>query len=69
MIKNYIKTAARNLWKSKGYSFINILGLALGMAVSLIIALWINSEIRFDRFYSQTDRLYQVYTRDVFDGN
>ncbi|APU95938.1 hypothetical protein BV902_05925 [Sphingobacterium sp. B29] len=69
MIRNYIKIAWRHLWKNKGYSFINILGLALGMGISLIIALWINSEIRFDRFYTNTDRLYQVYTSDVFDGS
>ncbi len=69
MLRNYIKIAWRNLWKNKRYSFINILGLALGMAISLIIALWINSEIKYDRFYSKTDRLYQVYTRDVFEGS
>ncbi|SKB46672.1 duplicated orphan permease [Sphingobacterium nematocida] len=68
MIKNYIKIAWRKLWKNKVYSLINILGLALGISVTLIIALWVNSELKYDRFYTITDRLYQVYTRDAFDG-
>lgn len=68
MIRNYIKIAWRKLWKNKVYSVINILGLALGISVTLIIALWVNSELKYDRFYTITDRLYQVYTRDAFEG-
>ena len=44
MIKNYIKIAFRNLWKQKGFSAINILGLSLGMACSLLILLWVRDE-------------------------
>lgn len=68
MIKNYIKIAWRNLRLNKGYSVINIMGLALGMCIALLIGLWIVQELRFDRFYSTTDRLYQVFTLDEFEG-
>lgn len=68
MIKNYIKIAWRNLWKNRAYSAINIFGLALGMMVSTLIALWIQNEATYDRFYSTTDNLYQVFTADEFDG-
>ncbi|MBD1434162.1 ABC transporter permease [Sphingobacterium sp. DN00404] len=68
MIKNHFKIAWRNLLKNKGNSTINILGLALGMSISLIIGLWISSEVQYDRFYSKTDRISQVYTRDTFEG-
>lgn len=68
MIKNNLKIALRTLWKNKVFSGINILGLALGLSVALIIGLWVNNELTFDRFYSHTDRLYQVNTLDNFDG-
>ncbi|PRD52713.1 FtsX-like permease family protein [Sphingobacterium gobiense] len=68
MIKNHFKIAWRNLLKNRGNSTINILGLALGMSISLIIGLWINAEVQYDRFYSKTDRLSQVYTLDTFEG-
>lgn len=68
MIKNHIKIAWRNLLKNKGNSTINILGLALGMGISLIIGLWISSEVKYDRFYAKTDRIAQVYTLDTFEG-
>src|SRR5690606_42103620 len=68
MIKNHFKIAWRNLLKNKGNSTINILGLALGMSIALIIGLWINSEVKYDRFYSKTDRITQVYTLDTFEG-
>lgn len=68
MIRNYIKIAWRNLWKNRAYSAINIFGLALGMMVSTLIALWIQNEATYDRFYSTTDNLYQVFTADEFEG-
>jgi putative ABC transport system permease protein len=60
MIKNYFKIAWRNLANNKAYSTINILGLAAGMAVALLIALWVNNEFSYDRFLPDSDRLYQV---------
>ncbi|WP_118195953.1 ABC transporter permease [Albibacterium indicum] len=68
MIRNYLKIAWRNLWKNKVFSAINIFGLALGLTVSTLIALWIQNEVTYDRFYGTTDRLYQVFTSDEFDG-
>ncbi|HEY1010116.1 MAG TPA: ABC transporter permease [Daejeonella sp.] len=60
MLKNYFKTAWRNILNSKVYSALNILGLASGMAVALIIGLWVFNELSYDRFLPDNDRLYQV---------
>ncbi|MEP7278529.1 MAG: ABC transporter permease [Bacteroidota bacterium] len=68
MFKNYLKIAFRNLWKRKGYSFINILGLATGMASAMLIMLWIQNESGYDRLYKNTDRLYTMYNRDKFNN-
>jgi putative ABC transport system permease protein len=51
MLRNYVTIAWRNLAKTKGYSFINIGGLALGMAVALIIGLWVNDELTFNKYH------------------
>ncbi|AKD58508.1 ABC transporter permease [Spirosoma radiotolerans] len=69
MLRNYLKIAFRNLIRAKGYTSINIAGLAVGMASSALICLWIQSELNYDRFYKKTDRLFQVCNRDVFSGN
>lgn len=63
MIKNYIKIAWRNLIKSKGFTFINIAGLAVGMASAAIILFWIQDELTYDRFFEKQDRLYLAYNR------
>ncbi len=68
MLKNYFKIAFRNLWKRKGYSFINILGLTIGMASAMLILLWIQNELSYDRTYKNSDRLYAMFNRDKFDG-
>src|ERR1700712_5306457 len=60
MIKNYLKIAWRNIVNNKVYSAINILGLAAGMAVALIIALWVYNEYSYDKFLPNGDQLYQV---------
>jgi putative ABC transport system permease protein len=62
MIKNYFKIAWRNLTKNKVYSLINILGLATGMAVAMLIALWIWDELTFDRYHTNHEQLAQVMT-------
>jgi len=64
MIKNYIKTAWRNLIRNRTYSFINILGLSLGIASSLFIYLWIRDEKSYDNFHKNSERLYQVIVSD-----
>ncbi|MEP6682080.1 MAG: ABC transporter permease, partial [Parafilimonas sp.] len=68
MFKNYLKTAWRNIIRSKGFSVINIIGLALGLACSLIIMLWVNDEKSVDAFHANNKYLYQVYERSYFDG-
>jgi len=67
MLKNYFKTAWRNLIRNKTFSFINILGLALGMACSLLILLWINDEKSVDTFHVNASDLYDVYYRQFFN--
>src|SRR5207249_2712713 len=69
MIKNYFKIAWRNLTKNKVYSIINILGLAAGMAVAMLIALWIWDEITFDNYHTHHKRLAQVMTTFFDDKN
>ncbi|MEO8885394.1 MAG: ABC transporter permease, partial [Mucilaginibacter sp.] len=68
MIKNYIKIALRNLWRHKGFSLINIIGLAVGMAAAILILLWIQSEISYDEFHKNKDRIYRVWNRVPKDG-
>jgi putative ABC transport system permease protein len=68
MFKNYLKIAWRNLAKNKSFTIINITGLAVGMASAVLILLWIENEVSFDRFHEKQDRIYQVYQRSPFDG-
>ncbi len=68
MIKNYFKIAWRNLVRNKAFSAINILGLALGMACSLLIMLWVQDERSVDAFHANGKYLYQVYERQYYDG-
>jgi len=62
MFTNYLKIAWRNLLKSKFYSVINILGLAAGMAVAMLIAFWIWDEVTYDRYHTNHETLAQVMT-------
>lgn len=68
MIKNYLKTALRNLVKNKAFSFINISGLSLGLTCSVLIALWVQDEYRVDAFHDDLDRIYTI-TSTEFTGN
>ena len=68
MFKNYFTIAWRNLVKTKGYSFINIGGLALGMSVSLIIGLWVHDELTFNRYHDNYDHIAQVMKAGTFQG-
>jgi ABC-type antimicrobial peptide transport system permease subunit len=67
MFKNYLKTALRNLWKNKVFSVINIMGLALGLACSLLIMLWVNDEHNVDAFHKNGSQLYDVYEKQYRD--
>src|ERR1700761_9031292 len=68
MIKNFFKVAYRNLLRNKGFSVINITGLAIGMAAAMLIFLWIQDEISYDQFHKNKDRIYSVWNRVAFDG-
>ena len=68
MLKNFFKIAFRNLWRHKGFSALNIGGLAIGMASAILILLWIQNELSYDRFHTNQDRLYVAWNRAVFDG-
>lgn len=65
MIKNYLKFAFRNLWKSKGYATINILGLAVGLTSFLIILLYLNHELSYDRWSPELEKVFKVSLRDA----
>ncbi|HEY4326951.1 MAG TPA: ABC transporter permease, partial [Mucilaginibacter sp.] len=69
MIKNFFKTTFRNLLKNKGYSFLNIGGLAIGIACAGLIFLWVADEMTFDNVNTKKDRLYSVMINANFDGN
>ncbi|OFX85377.1 MAG: hypothetical protein A2W99_08010 [Bacteroidetes bacterium GWF2_33_16] len=60
MIRNYVITAFRNLMKHKTYTFINILGLCIGLTASLIIFLYVRSELSYDKFYNNFDKIYRL---------
>src|ERR1700753_2713122 len=61
MLSNYFKTAWRTLMRGKSFSIINISGLAVGMAGAILILLWLQNEVSFDKFHKNKDNLYQVY--------
>jgi len=60
MLKNYFKIAIRNLMRNTTFTFINIVGLSLGIAASMLIALWVTNEISYNRFHPNYDQLHQV---------
>jgi len=68
MLKNYFKVAWRNLVKNKGYSLINIGGLAIGMAVAILIGLWIFNELSFDKYHKNYDRIARVMQHQTSNG-
>src|SRR6478609_10141266 len=63
MIKNYFKVAFRNLSKNKFYSLINISGLSIGLAVGILILLWVQDELSFDKFHKNADNIYKLENR------
>ncbi|NUO80581.1 ABC transporter permease, partial [candidate division KSB1 bacterium] len=69
MLKNYLKIALRNLLRHKGYSFINVVGLAIGMACCILILLWVRDELSYDAFHPESDRIYRVVQEQRFSGS
>jgi len=63
MIKNYFKIAIRNIIKHKSFSFINIIGLAIGIACSILILLFVTNELSYDKFHEKADRIYRIAVR------
>jgi len=68
MLKSYFKVGLRNLLKNKGYSFINITGLATGLAVAMLIGLWIWDELSYNRNHANYDRIAQVMQFQTYNG-
>ena len=69
MIRNYIKTAFRNLLKNKGFTAINVLGLSLGLATCLLIVFYVFDELSYDRYNLNADRIYRINNDIKFGGN
>jgi putative ABC transport system permease protein len=68
MVKNYVKIAFRNIQRHKMYSYLNIVGLAVGITCSLLITLWVLDELSFDRFHTYADRLFRVEFNQNYSG-
>lgn len=68
MLKSYFKIAFRNLQRNKVYSFINVTGLALGLACTILISLWVYDEISYDKFHTKGPQLYRVLANTYWDG-
>ncbi|MFC1726612.1 ABC transporter permease [candidate division KSB1 bacterium] len=68
MLRNYIKVAFRNIFRQKGYSLINITGLAVGIASCILILLWVQDELSYDRYHENADFLYRVVEEQHYSG-
>jgi ABC-type antimicrobial peptide transport system permease subunit len=68
MIKNYFKITLRNLWKNKTFSFLNIMGLAIGIASAALIFLWVEDEVNFNHHFSKRDYVYRIMESQKNDG-
>ena len=68
MLKNYLKVAFRTLRRHKGYSFLNIASLSVGLACAFMIVLWVQDELSYDRFHTDGDQIYRVMQNTRFGG-
>ncbi len=68
MFRNYVKIAFRILWRNKGYSLINILGLAIGLCSSIIVYLYVQHEFSYDRFHEDSDRIFRFIMQEKRNG-
>ena len=66
MIKNYFKIAWRNLFRNKGFSITNLLGLTIGMTCTMLILLWVKDEITYNKFHTNYNNIYQVVANRDF---
>ncbi|HTD42484.1 MAG TPA: FtsX-like permease family protein [Mucilaginibacter sp.] len=69
MLRNYLKIAFRSFWKHKIFTFINIIGLSIGISASLVIYLIVHYDFTFDKFHKDSDRIYRVVSNFKFQGN
>ena len=69
MFNNILKIAFRNLYRNFGYTFINVLGLAIGLACSILILLYVINELTYDRFHEKAERIYRIGVRGQMPGN
>src|SRR6185295_10135204 len=68
MIKNYFKTAFRNLWKNKTFGFLNIIGLGVGIACAALILLWVEDEVSYNASFKNRDNIYALLENQTYDG-
>jgi putative ABC transport system permease protein len=68
MIRNFFLTAVRNISRHKGFTIINVTGLAIGLAASLLILLWVQDELSFDRFHKNAENIYRVEEDQFYSG-
>ncbi|HTD98238.1 MAG TPA: ABC transporter permease [Mucilaginibacter sp.] len=68
MIRNYIKTTLRSLLRNRSYSFLNITGLAIGIACASLIFLWVQDELTFNHNFEKRDNLYKIYENQTYEG-
>ena len=66
MIKNYFKIAWRNLFRNKGFSLTNLLGLTIGISCTMLIVLWVQDELTYDKFHANYNNIYQVMANRDF---
>ena len=69
MLKNYIKIAFRNLIRHKGYTFINIFGLATGIICCLLILVYVQDELSYDKYHEKAEQIYRIVNAGVIRGN
>lgn len=68
MIRNFLKTAFRNLWRNKTFSFLNIFGLAVGISCAALIFLWVEDEVSYNDYFKNKSTLYQVYENQTYQN-
>ncbi|HEX8277045.1 MAG TPA: ABC transporter permease, partial [Segetibacter sp.] len=68
MFKNYFKTSLRNLWKNRTYGFLNIFGLAIGIACAALIFLWVEDELTYNHYFGKRDYLYYIKNHQTYEG-
>ncbi|MEM1134380.1 MAG: ABC transporter permease [Bacteroidota bacterium] len=70
MFQNYLKVALRRLWREKNFAFINIIGLSISLTCSILIFLWVEDEVKFDKFHKDVDNIHRLMVNMKYpDGN